>query len=158
MARTFLVTTIAFLLLGAAPIRSAQADGINVARFLINHQRAQANRPPPSKFDRAFAKLQSARGKAGSQRLLMSRTSRHNIVGVANGGKRTRMTGKRELLFDGKRAYLRLTTSSRGLRPNVTSRTVRVPLGSLFGWYGKRLLKAQFPDLTPQKMQRALAR
>ena len=63
MARTLLATTIAFLLIGAAPIRTAQADGMNVARFLINHQRAQANRPPPTKFDRAFAKLQAARVK-----------------------------------------------------------------------------------------------
>jgi hypothetical protein len=152
MARTLCAASVA-LVLFAATI-PARADGANIARFLA-HNSLQVR--PATPFDKAFATLRAARGTTGPQRVLLSKTSRHRIVGVTNGMKPTAMTGKRELLFDGKRAYLRLTTSSPGLRPNVTSRTVRVPLGRLFGWYGRRLLKASFPELTPRRMQQALS-
>jgi hypothetical protein len=152
MARTLCVASLALWLLGTAI--PARADGANIARFLVQNS-LQVR--PPTPFEKAFATLRAARGRAGPKRVLLSTTTRHQIRGVTNGLKRTKMTGKRELLFDGKRAYLRLSTSSHGLRPNVTSRTMRVPLGRMFGWYGRSLLKASFPELTPKKMQQALS-
>lgn len=143
---------VAAMVLAGAGWQTASADGINVARFLINHQRQlQQPRPAVKPVDAAFAALQAARAGRGELRVLMKATSSQRIL-----DGRSRLNGKRELLFDGKRAYLRFTTASSALRPQVSTSTVRVPLGRMFGWYGKRLLKAAFPGLTPQKMQAAL--
>lgn len=133
----------------------AWADGIGVARFLAhNSLRPKA----PTSFDRAFAALRAqARSKSavrGEAKVVLSQTGTQSIIG--RGARPTPLVAKRELLFDGKRAYLRLTTSSKALRPQTTTSVVRVPLGRLFGWYGKQLLKAQFPSLTPQQLQQGL--
>jgi hypothetical protein len=141
--------------------RPALADGANVARFLV-HNRLQVKAKPVTPFDAAFAKLQAySRDRVTTRAIarptvLLSQTSKRRITGLY--AHNARMTAKRELLFDGKRAYLRLTTSSKALRPATTTKTVRVPLGRLFGWYGKHLLKAQFPGLTPRKVQSSVQR
>lgn len=141
--------------------RPALADGANVARFLV-HNRLQVKAKQVKPFDAAFAKLQAfSRDRATTRaiarpKVLVSQTSKRRITGLY--ARNAKMTAKRELIFDGKRAYLRLTTSSKALRPTTTTKTVRVPLGRLFGWYGKHLLKAQFPSLTPQKVQSSVQR
>jgi len=151
MSRSALCVATALLIAGVG-WQSASADGINVARFLINHQR-ELRQPKPAvrPFDAAFATLRAARAGGGELRVLMKATTRQRIL-----DGRSRLDARRELLFDGKRAYLRFTTASSALRPQVTTSTVRVPLGRMFGWYGKRLLKSAFPALTPQKMRAAL--
>jgi hypothetical protein len=154
---TALFACLGMLLLAPRP---AAADGANVARFLVNNS-LQVKAKPRTTFDKAYGRLQAAARVRGAARLkrptvMLSQTSKRTITGVTNGLRPTTMTAKRELLFDGKRAYLRLTTSSKGLRPNSTTSTVRVPVGRLFGWYGKKLVQAQFPKLTPQQVQRGL--
>lgn len=153
MTRNALCVGVALLVLGAG--MPASADGINVARFLINHQREKSQPRAVKPFDAAFGMLQArARGGTrGPARVLMQSKLKQRIL-----DGRARLTGSRELLFDGKRAYLRYATTSSALRPQSTTATVRVPLGRMFGWYGKRLVKAAFPDVTPRKMARALGR
>jgi hypothetical protein len=157
MKRIASASIVALLALSAAP-RLAAADGANVARFLVNNS-LQVRAPTP--FEKAFGKLQAAARARSARRLvkpvvLLKTRTRHTIHGVTNGLEKTRMTGQRQLLFDGKRAYLRLTTTSAGLRNSPITRTVRVPLGRLFGWYGKRLVQASFPTMTEQQVARGL--
>lgn len=153
---TALLACLGMLILAPRP---AAADGANVARFLVNNS-LQVRAKPRTSFDKAFGKLQAAARQRGARLkapvVMLSQTNKRTITGVTNGLRPAKMTAKRELLFDGKRAYLRLTTSSKGLRPATTTSTVRVPVGRLFGWYGKKLVQAQFPGLTAKQVQRGL--
>ncbi len=71
---------------------------------------------------------------------------------------RGRVSSDARLLFDGKRAHIQLTVETRlptGV-PQRESHLIRVPLGRLLGWYGRALVRSQFPALTPAQVSRAL--
>jgi len=107
---------------------------------------------------RSFAVVQALR--AAKQRaapqasvVLASQRQRLSIqVGARNG----QLSQQKQLVFDGKRAYIDISTRSNLLPGTPTESRVAVPTGKLLGWWGRLQIKMHFPDLTAEQVKARL--
>ena len=124
--------------------------------LLLSASPLLAAETPQARSSAVVQALRAARQQRSAPRASVVLASQRQRVQIQVGARKGQLTQQKQLVFDGKRAFIDISTRSDVLPGTPSDSRVAVPTGKLLGWWGRLQIKTHFPELTAAQIKARL--